>query len=282
MTFDPQRHVSVKLKSSIDPIEMTQPPVPATLTRRRLLAGAELMDILAPRSAGAVVLKLDITLRAIVAADADRAARLRLRSDIGRNVTAVISGNLRTQRSCSRRLIPRAFIEKITSSDNDAALCTDWRTINARKAIGYNRICASGRWKIEGKGISPLGSCSPASNSSRQRVRPRRCGPALAADCPHWHRRDLSVSPATKVISIAASYSSTRLVKDRRVKRLAIMDQDGANVRYLTRGDDLVLTPRFNPSTQEITHDVRTGDPARLSPQHQADSQHEIVGNSPA
>src|SRR4029079_2496577 len=42
--------------------------------------------------------------------------------------------------------------------------------------------------------------------------------------------------------------------KDRRVKRLAIMDQDGANVRYLTRGEDLVLTPRFSPSTQEITY----------------------------
>jgi hypothetical protein len=32
------------------------------------------------------------------------------------------------------------------------------------------------------------------------------------------------------------------------------MDQDGANVRYLTRGEDLVLTPRFSPSTQEITY----------------------------
>src|SRR5262249_31912604 len=42
--------------------------------------------------------------------------------------------------------------------------------------------------------------------------------------------------------------------KDKRVKRLAIMDQDGANVRYLTKGTDLVLTPRFNPSAQEITY----------------------------
>src|ERR1700731_3163802 len=38
--------------------------------------------------------------------------------------------------------------------------------------------------------------------------------------------------------------------KERRVKRLALMDQDGANVRYLTKGADLVLTPRFSPSTQ--------------------------------
>ena len=42
--------------------------------------------------------------------------------------------------------------------------------------------------------------------------------------------------------------------KDKRVKRLAIMDQDGANVRYLTDGKDLVLTPRFNPTAQEITY----------------------------
>jgi TolB protein len=41
--------------------------------------------------------------------------------------------------------------------------------------------------------------------------------------------------------------------RQRRIKQLALMDQDGANVRYLTRGSDLVLTPRFSPTTQEIT-----------------------------
>ena len=39
-----------------------------------------------------------------------------------------------------------------------------------------------------------------------------------------------------------------------RRKRLAIMDQDGANVRYLTSGDDLVVTPRFSPSSQDVTY----------------------------
>ncbi len=42
--------------------------------------------------------------------------------------------------------------------------------------------------------------------------------------------------------------------KQRRVKRLAIMDQDGHNLRYLTQGDHLVLTPRFSPKQQEITY----------------------------
>lgn len=40
--------------------------------------------------------------------------------------------------------------------------------------------------------------------------------------------------------------------RDRRTKRLAIMDQDGANVRYLTDGAWMALTPRFHPSRDEI------------------------------
>jgi TolB protein len=69
--------------------------------------------------------------------------------------------------------------------------------------------------------------------------------------------------------------------KDRRVKRLAIMDQDGANVRYLTRGDDLVLTPRFSPSTQEITYmSYGQGDP-RVYLLNIETGQRETVGNFP-
>ena len=40
----------------------------------------------------------------------------------------------------------------------------------------------------------------------------------------------------------------------KRRKRLAIMDMDGGNVKYLTRGDDLVVTPRFSPSAQQIAY----------------------------
>jgi TolB protein len=78
---------------------------------------------------------------------------------------------------------------------------------------------------------------------------------------------------STNVFTGEKGYFDSRVVfvdesgpKDRRVKRLAIMDQDGANVRYLTRGADLVLTPRFSPSTQEITYmEFGQGDPRVLS-----------------
>lgn len=50
--------------------------------------------------------------------------------------------------------------------------------------------------------------------------------------------------------------------KSRRTKRLAVMDWDGANVRYLTRGNELVLTPRFSPSNQTVAYmSYGTGEP---------------------
>ena len=56
-------------------------------------------------------------------------------------------------------------------------------------------------------------------------------------------------------------YFDTRIVyvdesgpPERRVKRLAIMDQDGHNHTYLTDGSSLVLTPRFSPQVQEIAY----------------------------
>jgi TolB protein len=49
-------------------------------------------------------------------------------------------------------------------------------------------------------------------------------------------------------------YVSETGPKGKRIKRLAIMDQDGANHRFLTNGQSIVLTPRFAPSQQSIVY----------------------------
>ena len=56
-------------------------------------------------------------------------------------------------------------------------------------------------------------------------------------------------------------YFDTRIIyvaeegpKVKRIKKLAIMDQDGFNTKYLTLGNELVLTPRFNPTNQMVTY----------------------------
>jgi len=42
--------------------------------------------------------------------------------------------------------------------------------------------------------------------------------------------------------------------KDNRVKRLAIMDSDGANHRFITNGQSLALTPRWSPDYKSIAY----------------------------
>ena len=53
----------------------------------------------------------------------------------------------------------------------------------------------------------------------------------------------------TRIVYVAETGSKTQ-----RIKKLAIMDQDGANVKYLTLGNELVLTPRFSPKNQLVTY----------------------------
>ena len=53
----------------------------------------------------------------------------------------------------------------------------------------------------------------------------------------------------TKIVYISESGP-----QDKRIKRLAIMDQDGHNHRFSTSGRDLVLTPRFSPTAHEIAY----------------------------
>jgi TolB protein len=69
--------------------------------------------------------------------------------------------------------------------------------------------------------------------------------------------------------------------KDKRSKRLAMMDQDGANVRLLSQGRELVLTPRFSPGSQDIAFMQYTGDQPRVFLMNLETGQRELLGNFP-
>jgi TolB protein len=73
--------------------------------------------------------------------------------------------------------------------------------------------------------------------------------------------------------------------KDARIRRLAVMDQDGANVTYLTAPGgpaDIVLTPRFSPTSQEITYMAyRAGRPPQVVMRNIETLQEEVLGNFP-
>lgn len=68
---------------------------------------------------------------------------------------------------------------------------------------------------------------------------------------------------------------------DKRRKRLAVMDQDGAGVSYLTRGEDLAVTPRFSPSSQDVAYMAFGGSEPRVMLMNLDTRQREAVGNFP-
>ncbi len=80
----------------------------------------------------------------------------------------------------------------------------------------------------------------------------------------------------TRVVYIAESGPARR-----RVKRLAIMDQDGANHRFLTDGRALVLTPRFSPTAQEITYLSYSSGAPRVFLYNIDTNQREVLGDFP-
>jgi TolB protein len=114
-------------------------------------------------------------------------------------------------------------------------------------------------------------------------------GLALFTTPDNWRRLAHLIADAIyKRVTGEDGYFDTRIVyvaesgpPERRVKRLAIMDQDGANHRFLTDGRFLVLTPRFSPSQQEITYLSYYNNKPRVYLFNIDTGQQELVGDFP-
>ena len=99
-------------------------------------------------------------------------------------------------------------------------------------------------------------------------------GLRFATSSDNWRRVAHQIADAVyERITGEEPYFDTRIVyvsetgpRTDRVKRLAIMDQDGANHRFLTDGANLVLTPRFHPDATRIAYMQYRGrvPPARM------------------
>jgi TolB protein len=255
---------------------------PPHFSRRRLIALAGGTTLAAAsgllmRPAQAAV-RVDITsgnAQPIAIAIPDFLAAAPTEAETARGISGVITNNL--QRSgLFAPINPQAFIEKITNTDAVPRF-DDWRTINAQ-ALVTGRITRQpdGRLRAEFRLWDVFAG-------------QQLDGKQYFSTQDNWRRIGHIISDAIyERLTGEKGYFDSRVVfidengpKTRRVKRLALMDQDGANVRYLTRGDDLVLTPRFNPSTQEITYMAYgQGDP-RVFLLNIETRQQETVGNFP-
>jgi TolB protein len=194
---------------------------------------------------------------------------------VGADVAGVITNNLRR----SGRYAPidqAAFIERITNIDVPPQF-QNWKSINAD-------VLVTGRMTRQGDGQLKAEFRLWEVVSGRQIA-----GQQYVTAPEYWRRIAHIISDQIyKNGTGEGGYFDSRVVfidesgpAERRVKRLAIMDQDGANVHYLTKGADLVITPRFSPSTQEITYmEFGQGDP-RVYLYNIETGQREIVGNFP-
>ncbi len=166
----------------------------------------------------------------------------------GRNIAGVISANLERS-GLFRPIDPKAFIQSAESLGNLPRF-GDWRVINAQALVqGRVQIVPDGRLRAEFRLWDVF--------AEQQMV-----GLAYHTVPDNWRRVAHIISDAIyKRITGEDGYFDTRIVyiaesgpTRRRVKRLAIMDQDGESHRFLTDGSSLVLTPRFSPTLQEITY----------------------------
>ncbi|MGE3302634.1 MAG: Tol-Pal system beta propeller repeat protein TolB [Hyphomonadaceae bacterium] len=174
----------------------------------------------------------------------------------GADIASVIRADL-DRSGLFRSVDPAAFIERQPDPGAQPRFA-DWRIINAQAlVVGRATMLPDGRlhaefrlWDVAGEAYV-MGREYKTTPESWRRIAHK------VADAIYEQLTGEKGYFDSRIVYVAESGQKTR-----RVKRLAIMDQDGANPSFLTSGAYQVLTPRFSPATQQITYmSFETGKP---------------------
>ncbi|MCT7667141.1 Tol-Pal system beta propeller repeat protein TolB [Shinella kummerowiae] len=195
--------------------------------------------------------------------------------DLGQRVTDVIAADLKRS-GLFAPVNKQAFIEKISNPDQPPRF-EDWKVINAQALV-------TGRVTQEGDGRLRAEFRLWDTFSGQQLT-----GQQFYTQPENWRRVAHIIADAIyESLTGEKGYFDTRVVyvaesgpKTARKRQLAIMDQDGFNARALTNSNELVLTPRFSPSRQEITYMSFEGNQPRVYLLQLETGQREVVGNFP-
>lgn len=172
---------------------------------------------------------------------------------------------------------PQSFIQDAASMQTQIRF-NEWKAINADALVnGTVTKLPDGRTRVEFRLFDVGGQT-------------QMTGMAYMTTPQNWRRIAHIISDEIyKRITGENGYFDSRIVYVaesgpgvKRIKRLAIMDQDGANQRFLTSGQALVLTPRFSPSTQTITYlSYGTNNKPRVYIYDLETGRQEVVGDFP-
>ena len=191
------------------------------------------------------------------------------------DIADVVMGDL--ERSGLFQPLDRASYLEQVRDVNAAPRFPDWRAIRA-DALVVGRVTRAG----DGKLTTEFRLWDVATGK-------QLAGQRFATAGQNWRRvGHIIADQVYERLTGEKGYFDTRVVyvdetgpKDKRIKRLAIMDQDGANVRLLSQGQELVLTPRFSPNSQEITYMSYMRDQPRVVMMNLETGQRQVVGDFP-
>jgi TolB protein len=192
---------------------------------------------------------------------------------LGRDISGVISNNL-TRSGLFRAVDPAAFIG---GPAGDVPNFANWKAIGAQ-ALVTGKVESQGGDKVRVE--FRLWDVLP-----QQQIQ----GTAYTTTLSNWRRIAHIISDVIYERLLGEKgYFDTRVVyvagsgpRDRRVKRLAIMDQDGENNRFLTDGGFLALTPRFHPTRDQIAFMSYVNDKPRVYLFDLANGRQQMLGNFP-
>ena len=182
---------------------------------------------------------------AIASFYADGGTHGQLAAEMPQVITANLAGS-----GLFKPINPQAFVQDTNSIEKDGPRFAEWRATGTQALVtGRVTTTPDGRARVEFRLWDVL--------SQKQLI-----GMAYMTTPDNWRRIAHIISDEIyKRLTGEEGYFDSRIVyvaengpAQQRVKRLAIMDQDGANHKYLTDGSDLVLTPRFSPNKQQITY----------------------------
>jgi TolB protein len=191
------------------------------------------------------------------------------------NVSDVLQADL--ERSGLFRPLDRAsFLEQVRDI-NAVPRFGDWRSVQA-DALVVGRVVNAGDGRVGAE--FRLWDVATGKQLAGQR---------FSTSSQNWRRIAHMIADSVyERLTGEKGYFDTRVVfvdetgpAQNRIKRLAIMDQDGANVRLLTQGKELVLTPRFSPTNQEITYMSYTSDQPKVFIMNLESGRRELVGDFP-
>lgn len=192
--------------------------------------------------------------------------------EMGKKITEVINNDLEGT-GLFRIIDDRAYIENIITVRHRPKFSA-WRQINATALLVGEVYKAGGSLKVEYQLWDPFTESSLKGNIYKAKEKDwRRIGHKIADDI---YKRITGEEGYfdTKILFIAASGPAKK-----RIKKLAIMDQDGANMKYLNEVNSLNLTPRFSPDNHSALYLSFANNKARVHLRNLNSGSDHILGN---